>query len=60
MSFLVIEFLSDVFPCGLDPVGVVFMTENSEEEEDFDFINQLIGQLPVSLLNYLEITCRES
>jgi hypothetical protein len=52
--------LSDVFPCGLDPVGVVFMTENSEEEEDFDFINQLIGQLPVSLLNYLEITCRES
>jgi hypothetical protein len=42
-----IEFLSDVFPCGLDPVGVVFMSEDENESEDFDYINQLIGQLPV-------------
>ena len=47
--FPVIEFLSDVFPCGLDPVGVVFMTESEVSTEDFDFINLLIGQLPVSL-----------
>jgi len=58
-SFLnvsVVEFLSDVFPCGINPVGVILMAEASESSqgEDFEFISKLIGQLPVisAFINY--------
>lgn len=47
-----------MFPCGLDPVGVVFMTENEDATEDFDFVNLLIGQLPVRILPPIDVTAK--
>ena len=45
-----VEFLTEVFPCGLDPVGVVRLVDNdnNETEEDEERISQLLSYLPVS------------
>ena len=45
-----VEFLTEVFPCGLDPVGVVRLVDNENEnaEEDEDRLSQLLSYLPVS------------
>ena len=44
-----VEFLTEVFPCGLDPVGVVRLVDNENEnaEEDEDRLSQLLSYLPV-------------
>ena len=50
-----VEFLTEVFPCGLDPVGVVRLVDNENEnaEEDEDRLSQLLSYLPVSKQNYI-------
>ena len=47
-----VEFLTEVFPCGLDPVGVVRLVDNddNEEEEDEERLSQLLSYLPVSII----------
>ncbi len=42
-----IEFLSEIMPVGLDPVGVLYLTADEEEEEDHDHVAHLLTQLPV-------------
>ena len=44
-----VEFLTEVFPCGLDPIGVVRLVDNDNDnaEEDEDRLSQLLSYLPV-------------
>ena len=46
-----VEFLTEVFPCGLDPIGVVRLVDSDTEnaEEDEDRLSQLLSYLPVSI-----------
>lgn len=46
-----VEYLSEMFPCGFDPVGVLYLTADDDEEEDHDRIGNLISQLPDALLD---------
>jgi len=43
-----VEFLTEVFPCGLDPIGVVRLVDSATEnaEEDEDRLSQLLSYLP--------------
>ena len=44
-----VEFLTEVFPCGLDPVGVVRIVDSDEDsDEDEERLSQLLSYLPVS------------
>ena len=45
-----VEFLTEVFHCGLDPVGVVRLADDdsNEIEEDEERIGELLSYLPVS------------
>ena len=45
-----VEFLTEVFPCGLDPVGVVRIVDSDEDlDEDEERLSQLLSYLPVSV-----------
>ena len=46
LETLNVEFLSELFPIGLDPVGVLYLSSNDDEIEEKKILAKLIDNLP--------------
>ena len=46
LTTLNVEFLSELFPIGLDPVGVLYLSSDSSEVEKNEILAKLIDNLP--------------
>jgi hypothetical protein len=49
-----VEFLSELLPIGLDPVGIVYLSaDDGDDEQERERVSNLISQLPVRLQSVL-------
>ena len=40
------EFLAELFPVGLDPVGIMYLSSDENDKKDSEIIPHLIDNLP--------------